>query len=361
MKDDKKKLYFLIASVIQIIIAVYTILNIQQILIGTYNLIFDFLNMYPQEIKNQLLLLIRKIITGRNLLLGANIYLIINLVILYVSARFDISSKKKLLIILSVLALLLSSSTIGMLLLIINIILLGCIKVNRRSKEKINSKKGIPTLSDVNVTNKDIVLGSIFILIYLTQGWWGLLVPNGAFYVVFVDIVMFILAIFVFYKTLKRDFKLFKDNFKLYIKYLLPKIGFMYLIFGIAMIIVSVIVGDIGNVNQESLENLPLLYLAPIAIIYVPVVEEVVFRGLLNRLYKNKKLFIVLSGLFFGFLHTIYEPTILGSIMNAIPYALMGSYLAYIYTKTNNIFTTMTLHMVKNLIAIIFIICSVAS
>ena len=67
---------------------------------------------------------------------------------------------------------------------------------------------------------------------------------------------------------------------------------------------------------------------------------------------KNKYVFIILSGLIFGILH-ISDYTNATEILFGIPYVIMGIDFAYIYYKTDNIFTTMSYHMMHNLILLV--------
>ena len=100
--------------------------------------------------------------------------------------------------------------------------------------------------------------------------------------------------------------------------------------------------------------SLPIWYSLPLAIIYAPIVEETLFRGCIRRFIKNDKLFIIVSALVFGLLHTAFsEETIYNALVLAIPYATMGGFLAYIYTKTNNMLCNMSFHCFHNTIAMI--------
>ena len=61
-------------------------------------------------------------------------------------------------------------------------------------------------------------------------------------------------------------------------------------------------------------------------------------------------------GLVFGLLHTIHEASILNIFVVGLPYMALGGYLAYIYTKTNNLFSNIFSHMFINTLAIIIMI-----
>ena len=109
--------------------------------------------------------------------------------------------------------------------------------------------------------------------------------------------------------------------------------------------------------NQEALKTLPLWYLIPSAIIFAPIVEEAVFRGSLRRFIKNDVAFIIVSALTFGLLHTfLSEEGLYSIIVQSINYVAMGGALAYSYTKTNNIYTSMMVHAFQNTFGVLMII-----
>ena len=165
---------------------------------------------------------------------------------------------------------------------------------------------------------------------------------------------MIILSIWVFKDKLREDFKLFKNNFAIYMGYILPIMGVFYVIFIVVSLICMTITKSTAN-NQNLVEQLPILLSLPLAIIYAPIVEESLFRGCIRRFISNDNLFIIISGIVFGLLHTIFaESNIVNLIVLAIPYGAMGSFLAYIYVKTNNMMCNITYHALNNMIAMFF-------
>lgn len=81
-----------------------------------------------------------------------------------------------------------------------------------------------------------------------------------------------------------------------------------------------------------------------VIVIMAPIVEELVFRGVLfNLLNKNLKTLpaMILSSLFFGILHS----------KTFIPTAIIGFLICFIYQKTGNIRYSIMAHMFNNLIA----------
>lgn len=96
---------------------------------------------------------------------------------------------------------------------------------------------------------------------------------------------------------------------------------------------------------------MPLLMLILVGSIIAPINEELVFRGALRRIFRNEKVFIIISAIVFGLIHTIFaEESLLNALVLAIPYATMGAGFAYVYAKTNNICTSIIAHMALNTI-----------
>ena len=86
-------------------------------------------------------------------------------------------------------------------------------------------------------------------------------------------------------------------------------------------------------------------------IIYAPFVEELIFRKSIRDIIDNDYLYIIISGLTFGFVHTLAGST-LQELIYIIPYGALGSCFAIMHVKTKNIYTSMTFHMIHNAIVV---------
>lgn len=156
-----------------------------------------------------------------------------------------------------------------------------------------------------------------------------------------------IILVLLLKQDIKRDFIAFKNNFKTYMKYIFPKLGIFLIVYIIIALVVALIVGEIST-NQALINELPILFTAIMAIIFAPFIEEFMFRGVLRKCFNNDKIFIFFSSLVFGAAHILYAEENLIMYIYIIPYALIGYFLARTYTKTNNIFTNITVHFVWN-------------
>lgn len=153
-------------------------------------------------------------------------------------------------------------------------------------------------------------------------------------------------------KDIKRDFLAFKGNFKTYMKYIFPKLGIFFIIYIVISVPIALIAGQIST-NQAQLNELPLALTATMAILFAPIMEELMFRGLLRKSIPNDTIFMIMSALIFGIAHMLYAEENLIMYIYIIPYTLLGYFLARSYAKTNNIFTNISIHFLWNTFAII--------
>ncbi|MBR1884652.1 MAG: CPBP family intramembrane metalloprotease [Clostridia bacterium] len=165
-----------------------------------------------------------------------------------------------------------------------------------------------------------------------------------------------ICVIVIFRKKLLRDFKDITKNF---LNYFIPALKILLLVL-IVNFIASYIIHFIFYVplpkNEEEIEKMGTLFILFGACIYAPIVEENIFRNILHVFVKNKKVFIILSSIIFGLLHTYDEGSLPLALVQAIPYSILGFFFAYNYAKTNNIAHTMLWHFTWNFIATIMTI-----
>lgn len=153
-------------------------------------------------------------------------------------------------------------------------------------------------------------------------------------------------------KDIKRDFGTFKGNFKTYMKYIFPKLGIFFLVYIVISVPIALIAGQIST-NQAQLNELPFAFTAIMAILFAPIFEELMFRGLLRKAIPHDTIFMITSALIFGAAHMLYAEENLIMYIYIIPYTLLGYFLARTYAKTNNIFANITVHFLWNTFAMI--------
>ena len=171
------------------------------------------------------------------------------------------------------------------------------------------------------------------------------------------DIILLLIIMKIYAKTLKKDFKnYFNHNFKNNIK---ESISIWLIGFGIMitsnMLIALLTNGQIST-NEEAVRNMinnyPL-YMAFQLMVYAPITEELIFRKSIKEITNKKYPYIILSGLIFGGLHVITSLNTQLGFLYLIPYCTLGFAFAYLYHKTDNIFSTITVHSIHNTLALL--------
>jgi len=169
------------------------------------------------------------------------------------------------------------------------------------------------------------------------------------------DLLLLMVIIFIYLKTIVQDFNNFKSNIKYYIdnyfKYFFLNLGLMML----SNIIIINITSINNSTNQEYITNLlgkyPL-YTIIATILIAPITEELMFRLNIRKIFKSDLVFIIMSGLIFGALHMTVA-TSFKELLFIIPYSIPGIIFAYTLTKSKNIFVPLSLHTMHNTLMIL--------
>ena len=164
--------------------------------------------------------------------------------------------------------------------------------------------------------------------------------------------IIFMILLFILYrKTLIKDFKDFKENYKKHLSF-----GIKFWILSVFLMITSNIIIQIfypGVAENEQLvsdytKTYPLFMLF-CNIIYAPFTEELIYRKSIRNIFNSDILYIIFSGSIFGYVHTMASSNQM-EILYIIPYGVVGAMFAFIHTKTKNIYTSITLHALHNCI-----------
>ena len=103
---------------------------------------------------------------------------------------------------------------------------------------------------------------------------------------------------------------------------------------------------------RSYIDTSPLLMIFS-TVIYAPICEELTFRKSIKDAINNKYIYILTSGLLFGFLHIVSYINTPLDLVYLIPYASLGIVFATLYYKTNNIFSTITIHAMHNALSVL--------
>lgn len=269
----------------------------------------------------------------------------------------DFIFHKKKIIILNIVQLLLGT-IFNIIIAITNIILLST--RTKGVEEEKKAKEQLPILKDIT-KHKWYIYFIIFIFLFAicyTPLINLIPIPNTKISNIIVMILLYIIQITLLvvpmFNEIKRDFIAFKNNFKLYLKNMLPRFGIVIIGYLFANLFVLTSVSSIPT-NQAILNSWPIYFTALLAIIIAPLTEELMFRGFIRKFIKNDFLFIIISSLIFGGLH-ITSANSLQQILYIIPYSILGLAFSLNYVKTKNIASNIFLHSAWNTLAIIIMI-----
>lgn len=166
------------------------------------------------------------------------------------------------------------------------------------------------------------------------------------------SIVITILLIILYRKDLIKEWKIFKKDLSNNLD-----TGFKYWMIGLALMVVSNLIinyvfkaGQANNEEavQKMISAVPYLVLIS-AGICAPITEEIVFRKVFKDNIKNKIIFVLTAGLLFGYLH-VSSAESFTQFLYIIPYSSLGLCFAISYLKTDTVFTSISMHMMHNII-----------
>lgn len=169
------------------------------------------------------------------------------------------------------------------------------------------------------------------------------------------NLILLCIFIYIYRKTLIKDaknfFKNFGKNIETAFKYWL--IGFIIMI--VSNLFITFVLNKTIAGNEEEVRNyiniMPILMIIN-TVIYAPITEELAFRKSIKDAIKNKWIYILTSGLIFGMMHIISYINNPIDLIYLIPYGSLGISFSMLYHKTNNIFSTITMHALHNSLAV---------
>ncbi len=219
-------------------------------------------------------------------------------------------------------------------------------------KEK-KEKRELPKLEPATLVNKYAAL-----ILFIFSMLLLFVIPNyiNLKYGFIIYIVLLIGTIIVFERQILHDFKIFKEYFREYNILILKTWGKALVTVIIINLIIQIFTNESSATNQKNLQEmfntLPIA-VAALSIIYAPIVEESLFRGVIRKFINNKYLYIIFSGVLFGALHIIDDFQTVQELLYIFVYSALGMYLASLYYKTNNICTNMYMHFLQNTLSVV--------
>ena len=206
---------------------------------------------------------------------------------------------------------------------------------------------------------KDIVIFISFFLIMqiLVILFKSYLNKHNSLFSIIIYLILCLYLFLIYRKNLINDLKDFKKNYKKYISKSFKIFIICLFLMYISNIIITQFTGDIAtneSLNRE-LVKYKLLYSVIEMCFLAPFYEEILFRLNFKNLFKNKIIFSIITGLFFGSMHLLVAKSSI-ELLHIIPYSIMGFALSYIFYDTDNIFTSITYHFFNNFGSILLLI-----
>ena len=220
-------------------------------------------------------------------------------------------------------------------------------------------------ISFVLFFNLSLVIACIFKLVGINYSDFNYI--DYACLNTFIELIMFVVVLLFYKKYLKKDLVLFKLNKKDYIKKIISYfLIFLVVKYGVALFssLLLVMLGSdlVTSENQETVvtlaKTLPFMMMISTSLL-APFVEEGIFRLGIKKVINNKYLFILVSGLIFGFMHIFpTELPLYVALIESLNYVTMGLLLAYIYNETDNIYVVVIIHALNNLLSMLMILAT---
>ena len=166
----------------------------------------------------------------------------------------------------------------------------------------------------------------------------------------FTDLILVLILIILYFKELRKEFKTFKDNWKMNMDTAFKYWFLGVMIMCISNIAISIITSLGTSSNEQAVQGLisstPYLMLFTAGIL-APIAEEITFRKGVSKIFKNKWVYATASGLIFGFLHVMGSSNPL-EYLYIIPYGSLGFFFALTYYDTKSIYPSIIMHAIHN-------------
>lgn len=171
---------------------------------------------------------------------------------------------------------------------------------------------------------------------------------------ILVELIVLIVLFLIYHKRIIADFKEYKNNIKNIMSTSLKNwiIGLILML--VSNVIISFITGNIANneeMNRSLLVSTPL-YAITAMILIAPLTEEIIFRLSPKKAFTKKIPYLIYSAIFFGSMHLLSSTSLI-ELLYVIPYGALGFFFAKSYYETNNIFSSISIHMIHNTVAVI--------
>ena len=196
----------------------------------------------------------------------------------------------------------------------------------------------------------------LYILRLVLLGLFQSVIPNTVVAEVIVY-TLFIIIVFILEK--KKLFKQLK-SFKSDVKGKILNVAIVSILLLLAEYFINMFIIKFFNINPAGQSNLYDLFKENVimflilSIITIPILETLVYYYPYNNI-KNRKLAFIFSSTIFALFHIIIFNSPM-EMLFLIPYFCMTLSFGYGMYKTNNIYMSMIIHAINNLIAVVLLL-----
>lgn len=192
--------------------------------------------------------------------------------------------------------------------------------------------EGIPfALFDMNPKNLHTIIKIIYLIIF--------------------GILMMSLIMLIYNKKITKDYKDIKKNHSKYFsKYLRYWLACLFVMMVSNLIINLLFTNSIPN-NEQAIRdifNISPFYIFFEAVLFAPIVEELVFRLSIKKIFSHKWVFVLVSGLLFGSMHVFNDFHSLYDLLYIIPYSTPGIAFALMLEDSDNVLVPISFHFLHN-------------
>lgn len=202
----------------------------------------------------------------------------------------------------------------------------------------------------INILFFIISLAGMFILPSIFYSFISEFLGRGSSSQFASELLFIVTLILIYYKDLKREFKIYitdiKKNIPIMLKYYV--LGIIIMIF--SNLIINMIIGNVSSNEsavRESLFSFPVYTMLSIMIV-APLSEELVFRKSISPIIKNKWIYAIVCGLLFGGAHLLAGEFALINLLYLVPYGSLGFVFALMNRETKTTFSSITMHCIHN-------------
>lgn len=172
----------------------------------------------------------------------------------------------------------------------------------------------------------------------------------------FLNALLVLLLFLLYRKELMQKWQDFKEHKTSYFD-----TGLRFWFLGlVAMVVINVLISMLTPVQNSTneiavrtlVDTSPILMIITAGIL-APIVEEMTFRKAIKDIIPNQVLFCIVSGVVFGLMHIIGSASSWYEYLYVLSYGALGASFAAAYVKTDNIFTSITMHAIHNTVLIL--------